>query len=277
MTDRELFQKTFSHLHASGDTIAEVMKMKNEQRKKRGGLTKKAATVLIAAALALALTITGFATGYIQSVFIAMKGHSIGDDDQKYETIDRLSDKTEVTRSAALPEMAGSRFTLSQSYYDGENLMLAYSLDALTLPADFDFGPGSANFDKLKSIRTEDTELMLDLKKMLSAEEYAEFERRLATDGSAGVVFYDVILNDHVKLADGRDIGPYNSTTLDGGVYMEFQTPLAEAARDRDVLDIHIRLNCSTWYFYQDASGGRYYHEPSETEALPFTIPRSVG
>ena len=53
MHDRELFEKAFSPLHASPDTMTEVMKM-TERKTKRPAL-RRAATLGLAAALVLAL------------------------------------------------------------------------------------------------------------------------------------------------------------------------------------------------------------------------------
>lgn len=53
MTDRQLFKETFSHLHASEDTIAEVMKMANTQhdRKKMRHPARMGALIALAAVL----------------------------------------------------------------------------------------------------------------------------------------------------------------------------------------------------------------------------------
>jgi hypothetical protein len=64
MKDRELFQETFSHLHASADTMTEVKKrMNHETNQKPRRLTKKAVALALAAALLLALGVTAYATG----------------------------------------------------------------------------------------------------------------------------------------------------------------------------------------------------------------------
>ena len=57
MIDKKLFQQTFSTLHASPDTLSEVYKVvRKEERKSRHPLSK---TVLIAAVLALCVTVAG--------------------------------------------------------------------------------------------------------------------------------------------------------------------------------------------------------------------------
>ena len=57
MIDKKVFQQTFSALHASPDTLSEVYKVvRKEERKSRHPLSK---TVLIAAVLALCVTVAG--------------------------------------------------------------------------------------------------------------------------------------------------------------------------------------------------------------------------
>lgn len=72
MTDRELYRETFSHLHASGDTVTEVLNMANNN-KTHTRPARRAVTALIAAALAVALSITAYAigehTGFFEQVF----------------------------------------------------------------------------------------------------------------------------------------------------------------------------------------------------------------
>jgi hypothetical protein len=239
---------------------------------------RKTATILIAAAIAaFLLTGAAFATGIAQSIFSAMKGRYESEDPAKYETIEELSNKDEV--AVTIPEMDDTLITLSQSYYDGERLMLGYTLNASLLPADFDFGPEHENFSKLQPVETETTALALPLEEMLSADEYARFERTLEETDSVGVIFYEIFVGDHVVLEDGADIGPHGSVPLPNGVYMEFATPLSEAAQNQDELHIFFKVKCSPWYYYQDAEVAYYYYDvdATKTELIGFDIPRSTG
>ena len=72
MTDRELYRETFSCLHASGDTVTEVLNMANNN-KTHTRPARRALTALIAAALVVALSITAYAigehTGFFEQVF----------------------------------------------------------------------------------------------------------------------------------------------------------------------------------------------------------------
>ena len=58
MIDRKLFQKTFSTLHASPDTLSEVYKVVRKEHKHRHPLSKG---MLVAAVLAMCITVAGAA------------------------------------------------------------------------------------------------------------------------------------------------------------------------------------------------------------------------
>ena len=60
MTEKERFQRAFAPLHASPDTMTEVMKM-TERKMKRSAL-RRAATIGLAAALVLALGSVAYAS-----------------------------------------------------------------------------------------------------------------------------------------------------------------------------------------------------------------------
>lgn len=66
MNEHELFQKTFSHLHASAETRREVIKMMNRKNTKKS-MRKRFAAVAAAAALISALGIVASATGFLDT------------------------------------------------------------------------------------------------------------------------------------------------------------------------------------------------------------------
>lgn len=75
MTEKERFQRAFAPLHASPDTMTEVMKM-TEQKTKRPAL-RRAATIGLAAALVLALGSVAYASdlgGIQRTVQLWIKG-----------------------------------------------------------------------------------------------------------------------------------------------------------------------------------------------------------
>ena len=92
MTEKEKFQRTFAPLHASPDTMTEVMKM-TERKTKRPAL-RRAATIGLAAALVLALGSVAYASdlgGIQRTVQLWIKGDqtdAVMTIDQGHYTID---------------------------------------------------------------------------------------------------------------------------------------------------------------------------------------------
>ncbi len=86
MTDRDLYRETFSHLHASGDTVTEVLNMANHPANhKRPG--RRALTALIAAACVLALSVTAYAIGEHTGFFEQVFGDTGVESRDAYETV----------------------------------------------------------------------------------------------------------------------------------------------------------------------------------------------
>ena len=71
MTDRQLFEETFSRLHASEDTITEVFKMAREQdhRKMRRMPARTGALIALAAVLLMTTAFAAAANGFFGTVF----------------------------------------------------------------------------------------------------------------------------------------------------------------------------------------------------------------
>ena len=65
MTEREKFIRTFSHLHASDETLTEVLNMAKQENPRRhtAAFSRRAVTLALAAALLLALGVTAYAVG----------------------------------------------------------------------------------------------------------------------------------------------------------------------------------------------------------------------
>lgn len=94
---------------------------------------RRIAVLAAAAALLLALGVTAYAAGWLDSIF--------GQAAQKINTNDEAEDRIEAAAAAvsaepqepetqALPAFDGSSLTLQESYYDGKGLLLGVDLDA---------------------------------------------------------------------------------------------------------------------------------------------------
>ncbi len=95
---------------------------------------RRIAVLAAAAALLLAMGVTAYAAGWLDSIF----GQAV----QKINTNDQAEDRLEAAAAAVsgspqdpevqdLPGFDGSRLTLKESYYDGQGLLLGVDLDAV--------------------------------------------------------------------------------------------------------------------------------------------------
>lgn len=240
----------------------------------RGGKTqmKRKISLSLAVALAALAVMVGvaFATGVAQSIIQGMKILYDGEDESKYEAIDEIAQSPMSTR--ALPEVEDGRLMLHQSYYDGEQIILSYSLTGNNR-ADFGFGPGHEKFSELQPTDG----LMIDFERELTPEDYQTMQSKLASEGRVGFIVKDMYVGDHLRLADGTDLPERNDIQIEHGYYYaQLAQPLPEAARNVESLDIAFRVKQSTTYYYRDQTGEYYLFEPVRNDDIVFTVPRST-
>lgn len=126
MTDRERFERAFAPVHASADTVTEVLKMTDTSRKpRRTGAARRAARVaLIAAIIFVLLTGSAYAAGlYVNSPEQAWK--TAQREIQKMKDMGILSQEVQIDGKAEriieLPEQKGS------NYYFGRLFKRSYA------------------------------------------------------------------------------------------------------------------------------------------------------
>lgn len=108
----------------------------------------------LAAAIALIFTfgLTAYAAGVFDSVIAKMtNAYAVPDEarDARYEAAAEVSNKEQETVN--LSQLLGNAITMEESYYDGTELMLVYSLDSLQYPVEFDVDADDERFAGLKS------------------------------------------------------------------------------------------------------------------------------
>ena len=104
--------------------------------------SKRMLTIAIAAVMMMALAVVGFATDAIPSFFAAL-----ADGDAFYQVAGEKSDKTKETVNPETEQVIS--LTREESYYDGENVVLAYTLNKEGATVTFDFGSEHEYFDEL--------------------------------------------------------------------------------------------------------------------------------
>ena len=226
--------------------------------------------VAAAACLVLALGVTAYATGLAQSIIAQIRyGTPDAERDALLQTAGELSNKESET--VTLTELVGNAITLDESYYDGENLMLVYTLDALKIPVEFGYGPGGEHFDELYT-PGEDYTLAFQ-EENFSPEDFQKVLQIQRGTEPAGFIHRYVAIGDHIRLADGTDVGPVFGTPADGKVLLQNQNELPEAARNQDSLELTLYVKEYVMYYYKDGTLEYSYSPVVEGEPVTFTIP----
>ena len=245
MNEQNDIQQAMSHLHASATTLWEVYnKMENKKTYKR--FSRRLAIVTAAVILTLALGITASAAGF-SSLFSQVPWNAVSDQrtDDFYTQAAEHSDKT--PQHSTLSD--GSFFTINESYYDGENLLLAYSLEETRHPVSYAFDSTHEFFKELTMVSADYQFLWYQ---DLSEQEYTDIMNRLNEYGQVGVILTQTYLSDKIKLQDGTDIGPFVGGPLSADenvIYMEPQNGLSESAKNLDSLIISCRLKTTKGRF----------------------------
>lgn len=222
--------------------------------------------------LVFALGITTYATGIVESV-IAKMAHAwaVYDAAQgaRYEAAGKKSNKEPETQN--LTKQEGTSMTLEESFYDGESLMIVYSLAAEKEPLIFDFGPDSEEFGKLEKAEGFSLEF-LRTNYHISDEDFKTLREKWEKDGKVGFRLKWTGLGDHVLLTDGLDLGPMMSMESDGKHFLECQDGLPEEAKHRQQLDIQFKIYCWNICFYVDGEHIFVHHPAPEEETVVFTV-----
>ena len=258
--------------HASATKIKELTmeKINAENRKNKRPVRKAVRVALIAAVFVLLLSATAYATGFAQSVIGSLSGWFATPDeeaDARYEQAGELSNKEPVTKE--MSELAGSAITLEESYYDGEDLIIAYSLDTKKYALEIGFGPGDENFDKLWKL-SDDLDILWDYG--FSEEEISRIKAEYEENGKVGFIVRRIALGDHITMADGTDLGPVVGVEKDGKVVLESQNGLPEAAKGLKQLDLVIKVKSFVSYYYFEGDDIYRYSFTDNSEDVCFTI-----
>lgn len=256
-----------------------------QNKRKQGWVSRTAIVVLVAM---LALTTVGFASGAFRSIFGSMTGVFQNGPTTDYEHMEAAADTNVFAQTVTFESGVNAQVSLEQSYYNGRQLATGWSLAVDDAKVEF------LDRNDARVAAAEESALAINLEDKLGAEKAAEFLRRVEEEGWAGAAWFECYLSDSTYLAglekvvgdDGLEHAPDEALFLpetdidwqEEGVilcYDEFETPLPEAAQNKDSLTVGRKAVCQQCWLIIDGDKVFAGRDSAERVELTFKIARS--
>lgn len=267
----------------------------------RNGMKKKhsrrLAVIILAACLVVALAVTAYATGAIQSLISRYWSgmHYVTPDDALREErpdyaawldtqletqtmmlgIGEKAVQTEVRYQ--IPGLPGAGVTLLEYYYDGQIIALGCRFQRPEPQVDFGFhAEDYANlpFQTVEADGYPSYRSLVQAPAVLQA-----IEERLQKDGDTSFLLYDAYLSDHVY-ADGEDLGPCHGDpdengffTIDPIIMGIGQVELPERCRNLPEISVCLTYRVATYAFKLEGDTVQYANVGRADFPVSFTIP----
>lgn len=268
---------------------------------------RRTAGLILAAAICLSLlAVTAVAAGWVPSIFELLQEQF--PQETVYAQAAQAS-QTQIPEVVELPKMDASKFVLSQSYYDGQTILLGYNLEEM-LPEpvvgyqvdeallreikgtsqnfegidrktyEENFGP-LPEYVQEHSMKRDALAMEGELRQILSPEAYEKMWKLLLQNGSVCVVTQSLYLSDHA-LVNGID----TVTTLDYNTGMigmtDIQTetgtclylnPLPDAGQNQSSVTVELKVKSGFQYWYLELEGHGYKaYAPNQEQSISFTL-----
>lgn len=268
---------------------------------------RRTAGLILAAAICLSLlAVTAVAAGWVPSIFELLQEQF--PQETVYAQAAQAS-QTQIPEVVELPKMDASKFVLSQSYYDGQTILLGYNLEEM-LPepvvgyqVDEDllreikgtsqsfegidrktyeeiFGP-LPEYVQEHSMKRDALAMEGELRQILSPDAYKKMWQLLLQNGSVCVVTQDLFVGDH-KLVNGVDtiaamadhpeaIGMMDMYTEAGTCL--YLNPLPEAGQNQSSVTVELKVKSGFQYWYLELEGHGYWaYAPNQEQIVSFTL-----
>jgi len=234
---------------------------------------RKKITVSMALAIVVLLALAGVALAASLNLFEYFGQH----DARLAKIAPEATLATEVPETVESGKLGATVATIRSAYYDGQSLLVAYSIEN---------GTRTERFDPTKEQLAQMTKL--DALPVLATSQGGEgqstlneFNGALKSGTPYGFSRYSVYPSDHTETDDGIDLPPtqeMQESTPEGEQYMlrEYENPLPDEVQNRESLHIQIRLYQSAYTLYFD--GTDCYELPVEQQevgAMTATVSRA--
>ena len=268
---------------------------------------RRTAGLILAAAICLSLlAVTAVAAGWVPSIFELLQEQF--PQETVYAQAAQAS-QAQIPEVVELPKMDASKFVLSQSYYDGQTILLGYNLEEM-LPEPVvgyqvdeallrEIKGTSQNFEGIDrktyeeifgplpeyvqehSMKRDALAMEGELRQILSPEAYEKMWKLLLQNGSVCVVTQDLFVGDH-KLVNGVDtiaamadhpeaIGMMDMYTEAGTCL--YLNPLPEAGQNQSSVTVELKVKSGFQYWYLELEGHGYWaYAPNQEQIVSFTL-----
>lgn len=268
---RGAIDRRLSSLEASAGRRAQIRRRINREEEP---VMKRKLTVGMAFALALALALTGAALAAGVNLF-----EYFGKTDARLGSLaPQAVLETQSPQTVESDDLGETVATITNAYYDGQSLMVAYSIvngermEAFTPTEEQLAAAEPAEWGQIAiplSANEEEAQLM------------ADFNAAMEAGAPMGFARYSVYPSDHAEVNGSVDVGPYmehEESAADGEVYRlrEFESPLPEEIQNLDEIEVQIRLYQGMYALWFD--GEDLYQLPYERQpagAMTATVKRA--
>lgn len=267
----------------------------------RNGMNKhhsrRLAVILLAACLVVALAVTAYATGAIQSLigkYWSSFSYVTPDDalraerpdyaqwlDTQLETQAMMLDIGEKAVQTQvcfpIPGLDGAGVTLLEYYYDGEKIALACQFQRMQSQVDLGFEAGG--YPNLP-FQTVEKDTYPDYRSMVKdGAALQAIEEKLQKDGAVSFLVYDAWISDHVY-ADGEDLGPCHGDPDENGFFTVDpismgmgEVVLPESCRNLPEISVSLTYRVVTYAFRLEGETIQYARVGLADYPISFTIP----
>ncbi len=232
---------------------------------------KRKMTLTMLAAVLAVIALTGAALAVGLNLF-----DHFGRNDRRLQVVApdaalMVNDAVEVTTDA----LGVSKARIDSAYYNGQSLIVAYTLDNYQRYEDFE--PTGAELAEM----TENRDYLLEAFG-IEGDPAATEALRDAIDRKQpyGVVDYTIAVGDRCSTTGGVAL-PLHAVAMEDGeegllyCIQEFETPLPESARDLDSLNLTLPVELSTYWYWYDGETCYEKHDEQPLAALTVAVSRS--
>ncbi len=273
---KERYSKAFDRVNASQTLIERTKREVNEMANQKQMRRARFSVALIAAiVLTMALAGVALASGWFGSVFSAKSGRYDYSERTDYQTLESLADRNGETRRFTFSD--GSAFTLqlSESYFDGEQLIAGFTMQANAAGRMVE--RNSEDFQYMQAYQPEAAPLARDdvPQRLLPGALYDAFMAEYEKEGSACAVVFDMYMGDGVSV-NGEYLSPDDddSGVFEDGTqwrYIEFERPLPEEIRSQNELTIKSNIYGQRTLLYLDENGFKMQSDVKNREVFEGT------